>query len=176
VKHALKGLGVSITILVAGIASVFYAILVAVAIETLIDRAGIDMTGLVFYVVLFATVLFTNIGTYAFTTEIPMHLTRTKNTGLQVLAHVLSSTTATFVKTLELSREPILKLLPINDVSVASLIIAVPFIIIVYTVTQRSKQEKRARNHLRLARAHANIAVFPRTLSPSWSSALLIEP
>ncbi len=141
-RRAGKGLGVSLGILCGGIVSVFYAILAISAVETLTRFIGIDANGLMFYVTLFVTVFFTNIGTYAFTTEVPLHLTRTKNTTVQILAHILSSTTATFVKTLELSRDPILELLPIDNVWVAFFIITIPFVIIVYTVTRRSKEEK----------------------------------
>jgi len=143
-KRAGKGFGVSLGILVAGIVSVFYAVLAIVAVETLIKYIGIATNGLMFYVVLFVTVFFTNVGTYAFTTEVPLHLTRTKNTAVQILAHILSSTTATFVKTLELSREPVLEIFPIDDVLVAVFVVTIPFVIIVYTVTRRSKEKKAA--------------------------------
>ncbi|MGD8546300.1 MAG: hypothetical protein PVH12_09015, partial [Candidatus Bathyarchaeota archaeon] len=132
-------------ILVAGVISVFYAVMATAAVETTVKYVGINSSSITFYIVLFITVFLANVGAYAFTTEIPLHLTRTKNTTVQILAHLFSSTTATFIKTLELESKPVLNLLPIDNVGIAILIILIPFIIIAYTVTRRSKEGKRPR-------------------------------
>ena len=140
-----KGFGVSLGILVAGVISVLYAVMATAAVETTVKYIGLDSSGIMFYIVLFITVFLANVGAYAFTTEVPLHLTRTKNTAVQILAHLLSSTTATSVKALELESKPILDLLPIDNVGVAILIILLPFVIIAYTVTRRSKEKKHSR-------------------------------
>jgi hypothetical protein len=44
-----------------------------------------------------------------------------------------------------LESKPVLNLLPIDNVGIAILIILIPFIIIAYTVTRRSKEGKRPR-------------------------------
>ena len=97
-----KGLGVSFGILAAGIVSVFYAILTSITLETIIadlEIVGfkIPKVGTISYIVVFLSLILTNVATYAFTTEIPMHLTRKKNSFIQFLAHILSSSVSAFI-------------------------------------------------------------------------------
>ena len=150
-----KGVGVSFFLLVTGVISVLYGAFVPLMVDIIMGGPFEDENDMMYLLDLFIVLLFTNVGTYAFTTEIPLILTRKSNSAIQFLAHILSSTVATFVKELEDFWIMYLPDLNISNILIAIFYLVFPFIIVLYTMIRRFKEKKETGVHTEKTSARA---------------------
>lgn len=142
-KRVGAGLTVSVSILMAAIFSILYAIWIPLSIDTVIHQLGVSI-GRVGDVLL--VLLFSNAGTYTFTSAVPSHLLRRRNFLIQSLAHILSSTVASLVTFLtrdgefynRLPTPPGLTEEPI----IAGLYLTIPIIVLIYIAIRSIRNEK----------------------------------
>ena len=122
-----RGFSVSLGILAVAIFAIFYAAWLPATVFSVMEFLEISMEEWMLLVLIIAL---SNAEAYVFVSAVPLYLLRERNSFLQFLAHVLSSTTAAGVALLV--KDPLPNLSWLESPLVAGLYLALPFIIIVY--------------------------------------------
>jgi hypothetical protein len=142
----LKGVGtgvsVSFGILAAAVLSVLYSLYIPDAVRVATDHFDIHLESVWTILVV---LIFSNIGTYAFTSEIPSYLLRERHALIRSLAHVLSSSVAfAFGYLVFQDMEKPFPIPPgfLDSPLVAGLYLIFPIIIILFAGLRASKGEK----------------------------------
>jgi len=142
-KRVGAGVTVSASILVAAIFSIVYAIWVPLSMDTIVNHFGVSIGGIGDVLLV---LLFSNAGTYTFTSAVPSYLLRRRNFLIQSLAHILSSTVASLVEFMTRDGE-VYNRLPTpprltEEPLIAGLYLAIPIIVLIYISIRSSRVRK----------------------------------
>ena len=127
----------------AAIFSIIYAIWVPLSIDTIFYYLGASIGGIGDVLLV---LLFSNAGTYTFTSAVPSYLLRRRNFLIQSLAHILSSTVASLVEFMTRDGD-VYNHLPTppgltEEPLIAGLYLTIPIIVLIYISIRSSRVRK----------------------------------
>jgi hypothetical protein len=141
-KRVSKAVTVSLSILVAAVLSIVYAVWIPFAVRTAISFFNLQIEDWLAFVLVLT---FNNAGSFVLVSGLPSYLVRERNLFVQFLALIFSNTVASYVEFLLAERisegaaPPKIDLLEVP--SVAFLYLSIPFIIIIYIGIRSSRRE-----------------------------------
>jgi hypothetical protein len=111
--------------------------------DTIVNHFGVSIGGIGDVLLV---LLFSNAGTYTFTSAVPSYLLRRRNFLIQSLAHILSSTVASLVEFMTRDGE-VYNRLPTpprltEEPLIAGLYLAIPIIVLIYISIRSSRVRK----------------------------------